>query len=89
MQKSFKTYRTIQKYNTLQSHLIEFQRTKHFTISFDKIDTKFYELFTTFCINDLNLVNNSITKYIKTLKTFLHWSTDRGYNTNLSHLLSF
>ena len=35
-------------------------------------------------INDLKLLNNSTAKYIKTLKTFLHWATERGYNTNNS-----
>lgn len=84
MQKSFKTYRTIQKYNTLKSHLLQFQSKKVYNLSFEKIDIRFNELFTAFCITDLNLVNNSIAKYIKTLKTFLHWATDRGYNKSLS-----
>ncbi len=84
VQKSFKTYRTIQKYNTLKSHLLQFQSKKVYNLSFEKIDIRFNELFTAFCITDLNLVNNSIAKYIKTLKTFLHWATDRGYNKSLS-----
>ncbi|MBK9221022.1 MAG: site-specific integrase [Saprospiraceae bacterium] len=83
-QKPFKTLRTIQKYNTLQTHLLKFQRTQRHELSFEKMDSQFYERFTSFCIDELNLVNNSIAKYIKTLKSFLQWSTERDYNTNLS-----
>lgn len=81
VQTPFKTHRTIQKYRTLYNHLSSFQQTKKLTISFEKVDMKFYEQFTTYCINDLKLLNNSIAKYVKTLKTFLHWSTERGYNS--------
>jgi len=86
VQKSFKTHRTIQKYNTLLSHLTDFQHKKHYTLTFEKIDSRFYELFTAFCMNELNLLNNSTAKYIKTLKTFLHWATERGFNKNLSFI---
>jgi len=81
-----KTHRTIQKYKTLENHLKDFQNKKHFTLSFEKIDARFYEQLTTYFISDLLLLNNSSAKYIKTLKTFLHWATERGYNTNLSFI---
>jgi site-specific recombinase XerD len=83
-QKPTKSFRTIQKYQTLLNHLTDFQNKKRLSIEFDKIDTKFYELLTAFFIDELKLMNNSIAKYIKTLKTFLHWATDRGYNINFS-----
>ena len=47
---------------------------------------RFYEQLTSYFISDLLLLNNSSAKYIKTLKTFLHWATERGYNTNLSFI---
>jgi len=84
-QKATKSIRTIQKYKTLFNHIKDFQTKKHFIVQFDKIDTKFYELFIAFYINDKKLLNNSIAKYIKTLKTFLNWATDRGYNLNIAY----
>lgn len=83
VQRPTKSFRTIQKYKTLVNHLTDFQSKKRFIIEFDKIDNRFYELLTAYYINDLSLLNNSSAKYIKTLKTFLHWATDRGYNKNL------
>jgi len=84
-QRATKSIRTIQKYKTLFNHIKDFQTKKHFIVQFDKIDTKFYELFIAFYINDKKLLNNSIAKYIKTLKTFLNWATDRGYNLNIAY----
>jgi len=82
VQRPTKSFRTIQKYNTLKNHLNDFQVKKRFIVEFDKIDNRFYEILTAYYIKDLNLLNNSSAKYIKTLKTFLHWATDRGYNKN-------
>ena len=48
------------------------------------MNTKFYDLFKTFLIKDQHQTNNTIGKYISTLKTFLHWATDREYNSNLT-----
>lgn len=84
IQKTTKALGTIKKYKTLLNHLTDFQQRKRYSISFEKIDTRFYEDFTAFFINDLGLVNNSVAKYIKTLKTFLQWATEREYNKNNS-----
>lgn len=82
VQQATKTNKTIQKYKTLFNHLKEFQTRKKYVLTFDRIDMKFYEKYVTYYINDLKLLNNSVAKYIKTLKTFLNWATERGYNTN-------
>ena len=83
VKKNEKRYRTIQKYNTLLEHLKEFERTKHFKLSFDKIDLQFYEKFTAYLMQDLKHSNNTIGKYISSLKTFLHWTIDRNINTKI------
>lgn len=80
VQKSFKTHRTIQKYRTLYNHLSDFQARKKHRLSFEKMDSQFYDTFTAYYISDKKLLNNSIAKYIKTLKTFLNWAAERGYN---------
>lgn len=84
--KGIKKHNTLKKYRTLRNHLLQFQQRRKFNISFETIDSKFYESFHSFYINDLRLLNNSIGKYISTLKTFLHWATERGYNSHSGFL---
>lgn len=83
LQKSTKTKATIQKYNAFKKHLLAFQSQNRFTVLFEKIDYDFYERLVSFFINDLQLMNNTISKYIKTIKAFLSWATDREYNSNI------
>lgn len=81
--KTERRFRTIQKYHTLLDHLKKFEKEKHYTLSFDKINLQFYEKFTAYLIKDLGHSNNTIGKYISSLKTFLHWAVDQNYNTHL------
>jgi integrase len=76
-------HRTIQKYETLLEHLKQFEKDKHYTLSFDKINQQFYEKFTAYLMQDLEHSNNTIGKYISSLKTFLHWAVDHSYNTHI------
>lgn len=83
IKKTDKSRLTIQKYRTVCNLLKEFQEGKGYKISFGGMTIKFYDLFKNFLIIDKLHTNNTIGKYISTLKTFLHWSTDREYNTNM------
>ena len=71
---------TIKKFKTLKSHLEAFIIDKRFALTFEKIDFKFYHLFSDYLTNDKGLQNNSVSKYIIGLKTFLNWCADRGLN---------
>jgi integrase len=81
---SDKSKLTIKKYQTLFKLLEKFQQTKEYKVSFEMMNIKFYDLFKTFLIKDQHQTNNTIGKYVSTLKTFLHWATDREYNSNLT-----
>ena len=76
--------RTIQKYNTLLEHLKTFEKDKHYSLTFDKMDLNFYEKFSTYLMQDLKHSNNTIGKYISCLKTFLRWTVDHKFNTYLN-----
>jgi len=82
--KASKRARTIQKYNTLKKHLQAFEKIKKYPLSFQSIDAKFYESYVAFYVTNLKVLNNTVGKYIGTLKTFMHWATSRGYNTGTS-----
>lgn len=83
VKKNEKRFRTIQKYKTLLDHLLNFEKQKRFRLAFENINLQFYEKFTAFLMNDLRHSNNTIGKYISSLKTFLHWAVDRKLTTNL------
>ena len=54
-------------------------------VTFDSIDIEFYEKFRKYLISDLKLLNNSVGKHIKILKTFLNYAVEKGVNTNLTY----
>jgi len=86
VQTAIKKKRTIQKYKTLERHLLDFQKAKRIKISFDTLDMGFYEKYMAYYVQELGLLNNTINKYFTTLKTFLNWATERKYNTNLTYI---
>ncbi|MFZ2341149.1 MAG: phage integrase SAM-like domain-containing protein [Bacteroidales bacterium] len=90
--------RTIMKFNTLLSTLKELAESKpeYEQLTFNKIDHAFMDDFTYFLRSraprgrqktrpeelQTGLLNDSIGKYIQTLKYFLKWAEQRGYNNN-------
>lgn len=72
--------RTIQKYNTTYSRLEDFG--KNYNLTFESIDKNFYSKFIAF-LNKKGYTLNTVGKYIQSLKTFLTYATENGYNTNL------
>ncbi|MCF8369437.1 MAG: site-specific integrase [Bacteroidales bacterium] len=66
---------------TTLKHLKSFSREYNYQLSFENMNLGFYEKFEKYIFKDLKLLNNSFGKYIKTLKTFLYWATEKGYNS--------
>lgn len=85
-QKATKGRLTIKKYLTLKAHLKNFEKHQKQKISFDKLDLHFYERLRAYFTNELNFLNNTLDKYMTTLKTFLNWATERGYNEKVDYL---
>jgi len=77
--------RTLKKYRTLMQHLKEFQKANQFELSFTNINMKFFELFTSFLMKNLNHTNNTIGKYISTLKSFLNWAVEHKMCKNIEY----
>ena len=69
-----------QKYLTLMKVLKAFESSKKFSVNFNSIDLKFYDKFTQYLLIDKKLTNNTVSKNIDNLKTFLKWAYDRNYN---------
>jgi site-specific recombinase XerD len=79
--KNIKAPKTIQAYNGTLQRIKDFEKEKKFPIDFETISFEFYEKFQNYLINDKSLVNNSVGKHIKTIKSFMNFAVDQGFNT--------
>lgn len=80
---NFKQKSTVTVYKTTQKHLKNFQQKKRYNVDFETIDLNFYNEFMKYLSRDLEMSNNTMGKYVKTIKSFLNEATDRGLNSNL------
>lgn len=79
--------RTIAKYQTLERLLSKFE-VGYGNLTFTSMDHDFYDAFKKFLLQKRKLTNNSVGKYISTLKTFLAWAEERGAKLS-SHYRKF
>ena len=76
-------------HNTVKGLYSSFEKLKAFSVkykyslSFDSINKKFYDLYIQFLIQDCGHLNNTVGKFIKALKFFMNYVTDLGFNKNL------
>ncbi len=73
---------SIQKYKTLGLHLDNFGQKHKIRLKLVDLDTDFYKNFILYCRKDLSLQDNSLGRYIISLKSFLRWAEENGYRTN-------
>lgn len=86
----FLSPRTIKKYKTVRRKLMEYEITYSEVLSFDNIDMPFYNRFRSMMLKTPNprnplkigLLNDSISKYVSTVKTFMQWAMDAKYHSN-------
>lgn len=77
-----KTTNSKRIYEITRDKIKAFDSDKRFLLSFDNIDSKFESKFTEYLMVDCGLVNNTIGRYIKTIKSFMHFAAERGYTNN-------
>ncbi len=81
---------TIKKFKTLRTRLQEFEKKQKYPISFESIDFVFYDKFKNFLLSQKNnrteevkgLLDETVSKYFTTIKTFMQWAMDRNYHAN-------
>lgn len=74
---------TIKVYEGTFKHLKDFKELKKKELDFVNIDLEFYSDFNKYMIYDLGFAQNTVAKYIKTLKVFLNAATEEGHNSNM------
>ena len=70
---------------SLKKTILEFQTYLGYAITFDKIDFKFNDKFTDFCIQQKKYKNNTLMKKKKQLTSFLNWTIQRNYHNNTEY----
>lgn len=72
---------TITSYKVTKNHLADFLGRRKSSISFDEVDEKFYSsLIKHLC--EKNLSNNTQGKLIKIIKSFMHYTLEKGIHSN-------
>lgn len=75
--------RTIKRYRTTQSILLDFSKQYKRPLDFNTIDIDFYKDFNSFMAKVKDYAPATMGKHVSTLKTFLREATENGINTNL------
>lgn len=77
---------TIVKYNSTKTALVGFEKT-NYHLTFDKMSMQFYNDFKIYSMETLKHLNNTISKNLRNIKTFLAWAEihPKKYNTNTDY----
>ncbi|MFV8346202.1 tyrosine-type recombinase/integrase [Flavobacterium sp. ZB4P13] len=70
------------RYQNIKNILKNFEVAQNYSLTFSKIDTNFYSLFLSYCLNDLNHINNTYLKNLALFKTFMFWALKNKYTYN-------
>ncbi|SRR5260221_5888876 len=71
---------TIKHYGTCLNHLVKFSMKKRYELTFERINSNFYDSFIAYLTVDCKLLNNTVGNHIKMIKSFMNFATDLGYN---------
>lgn len=84
---------TLKEYRTVFKSLKEYEKAFRLKLKFEDFNQGFFNDYEQFVVNRKNpydakrgLFNDTIAKYISTLKSFLYWCHESGYINNPEHL---
>ncbi|WP_240471871.1 tyrosine-type recombinase/integrase [Flavobacterium aquatile] len=73
---------TIKRYQNIKNLLIKFEVAKKYKLTFTSINENFHREFTAYCMDDLMHINNTYSRNLGLLKTFLLWAKKKKYTYN-------
>lgn len=73
---------TIKRYNNLRNHLISFERSKRYKLTFSNINNRFYTEYLDFCYEELDHYSNTVARNIGLFKTFMYWALKEKHTYN-------
>ncbi|TDT46916.1 site-specific recombinase XerD [Maribacter spongiicola] len=81
-----KAERTVKSYTTAKNFFENFEKSTGYSLRFESITNEFFEKFQEYCFTVKNTKNNYFARLVTTLKTFMKWSLERDYHSNISFL---
>jgi integrase len=75
----------IKKFNTLKSHIIDYNEKHRLTPYFNDITGDFLQNLIEYLRTEKKLNNNTNKKYLKMFNWFMNWATKKGYNKNFEY----
>lgn len=81
--RSIRAEGTLKKYTASMHFVQDFNKEKNYKLSYEKVNQKFYEAFRDYAYTERHTLNNYFGKLVAFIKTFMNWSLDRGYHSNL------
>lgn len=78
-----RSHNTLKNYATTKGHLQQFDISSRYYVNFENINLDFYQRYTAFLRDDLQLKPNSIAKDISVIKTIMSEAVDSGHTTNI------
>ena len=73
---------TIKRYKNIKNLLENFEKHKKFKLTFHNINDNFHAEFKSYCMDDLNHINNTYARNLGLFKTFMFWSFSNKYTYN-------
>lgn len=80
--KSHRAPRTIIGYGTTLNVFKDYKKLNKFDDKLSNIDMHFFDHFRNYCFGTRGFKNNTFSKTINNLKSFMNWSQKRGYHSN-------
>lgn len=73
---------TIKRYKNIKNLLKNFEKAKNYPLNFNSINDKFHSKLTSYCLDNLNHINNTYRRNLGLIKTFLYWALKNKYTYN-------
>jgi integrase len=74
------TENTLKTNRTARRQLVDFQDQTGYLVSFETMTSEFLTQFVNWLLEEKELKNGPVRKYVMIVKHFLTWATDQGYN---------
>lgn len=73
---------TVKRYKVIKKTLERFEAARKFKLTFNNINSNFHAEFTDYSMVDLKQVNNTFSRNMGLIKTFMFWALNNGYTYN-------
>ncbi len=80
-----KAVQTVKSFTTCFNKIRDFEKEAKYKITYESINIEFFEKFRAYMLDQKAYGFNYFTKVISTIKTFMRWSEERGYTSNLNY----